>query len=157
MVTLVKCDLSYLYLEAVNTYTYGSVKKLSIIGTNKEVISFKNIFDAFPRVEWIITTNMIPPKTWIADVCQYQTHRLSALSIEGTPEQIGMLTADEIMPFLKAQHPDFCLTLQIKVKKDKAKHEYVRKLRSSLGNVNLWQVDEKVIITLVEDWYILNF
>uniref|UniRef100_A0A7E4UWN8 Tyrosine-protein kinase n=1 Tax=Panagrellus redivivus TaxID=6233 RepID=A0A7E4UWN8_PANRE len=105
-----RCEISKEICKALSTLT-SSPTDIHISGRQP---SFKHLFAAFPKMKtlWLRLCEL-ETCTWLDDVPQIKMQKLSKMVIEGTPEQLGVITAAKMLRFLKEQENGFCLRLNV--------------------------------------------
>uniref|UniRef100_A0A7E4UQY5 FTH domain-containing protein n=1 Tax=Panagrellus redivivus TaxID=6233 RepID=A0A7E4UQY5_PANRE len=108
---------SHVSIENVTAVDISTDK--NSVTTAFKIKNFVDLFKTFPRLTWFHLEQFgkhYVPLTSLLDILKLQKQRLSYLSFLCTIEIFEHCKIDDMITFLKAQQPDFCLDLRFETK-----------------------------------------
>uniref|UniRef100_A0A7E4W539 NR LBD domain-containing protein n=1 Tax=Panagrellus redivivus TaxID=6233 RepID=A0A7E4W539_PANRE len=110
---LTKCAVSKPFLDTASKI--GTVQKI-IINRNTSspyVISFPDIFSAFPILESLICDNCFLSENWLTDILKFKNEHLSYINLSVRAGEFKEFEFSDLTTLLKTAQPDFYLSISI--------------------------------------------
>uniref|UniRef100_A0A7E4W7I2 Uncharacterized protein n=1 Tax=Panagrellus redivivus TaxID=6233 RepID=A0A7E4W7I2_PANRE len=99
---LYHCEIDDDFCKALSKIASSRINHISITGQKPPFAVF---FESFPTIEKLYLFPKEPCNiSWIDDLCQCKSERLSHVNVNGTPDELGTISASKLQNFLKRRN-----------------------------------------------------